>query len=514
MAIKKKTTKTEKEVVESSDENKLNAELLDEIKQEILDLDKENKEELELLKKNADKLDSCFEENIKIKANINENREEFIAFKGDIEEKFLDIKEKAEIIEVNKDLILKNSALLNEIGKKLEIYKKVIEDKKPDIDFLVTIPKSSQIGVEMEDLLQLMTKHAASDLHLKVGSPPMARLDGELVPIGEKVMGQDDCMYLLGKAMTERERKIFTELKRVDFARTMFDTRFRFNVFLERGNMSASIRMLKKEMPSFEDLMLPSVLSKLSFMKNGLILLTGPAGTGKSTTLASMINHINSHKRSHIITIEDPIEFLHKDKKSIITQREIGVDADSFIDALTDALRQDPDILLIGEMRDPKTIEAALMAAETGHLVLSTLHTMNTSQAIDRILDAFPKESYKQMSALLSNSLRAVISQKLLPRSDGEGRVPAVEVMIVTPTIKSLIREGKVNEIYSYITQGEHVGMQSFTMSLTNLFKDGLITKEEALYYADQPTEFHMRVTGHKTETTLEYQDGNLINWL
>jgi twitching motility protein PilT len=371
-----------------------------------------------------------------------------------------------------------------------------------------------ELGFELNDLLQVMIKHQASDLHLKVGAPPTVRLDGELIPVGDQVLTENDCKRLILGNISKHQRRKLYERKELDFAYSIPNARFRINAFMTRGTVSAALRMLRQEMPSIEQLGLPPVLQKLASYNNGLILITGPAGSGKSTTLASMIDYINTTKKMHVITVEDPIEFVHTDKLSIITQREIGADTTSFPDAIKQALRQDPNVVLIGEMRDPETIMTAVQAAETGHLVLSTLHTPNTVQAIDRIIDVFSGETQNQFRLLLANTLRGVVSQRLLTRADEQGRVPAVEVLVVTSTISSCILDGKTNEIYQYLQQGASEGMQTFTASLTKLYEAGLITKEEALYHADQPTEFRLGVEGHSTGGAAYAEGDTLMNWL
>ncbi|MFH0801902.1 MAG: PilT/PilU family type 4a pilus ATPase [bacterium] len=376
------------------------------------------------------------------------------------------------------------------------------------------IPDVSEIKFDLDDLLQVMLKHEASDLHIKAGAPPTVRLDGELLPVGNQVLTEKDCSRLILPILTPLQRKSLAQIREVDLAHTTQNGRFRVNAFLQKGTVSAAFRLLKLQIPSMEEINLPPQLKKLVTLNHGLILVTGPAGSGKSTTLAAIIDHINTHRKLHIVTIEDPIEFMHTDKLSLVTQREIGLDTSSFTEALKQALRQDPNVILIGEMRDPETIMTAVIAAETGHLVLSTLHTPNTIQAVDRIIDVFSGDQQKQFRFLLANNLRGVISQRLLNRKDEAGRIPAVEVMMVTPTIASLILEGKTNDIYPHMVQGASEGMQTFTASLTSLFEAGLITKEEALYHAEQPTEFRLGIEGHTTGATATIQDESLMSWL
>ncbi len=365
--------------------------------------------------------------------------------------------------------------------------------------YFKTIKTSATINFNLETLLKVMIKHKASDLHIKPGVRPVVRLEGELIPVGNTVLQEADTQKLILDSMPEPVLKRFYQQGYADYAYALPEGRFRVNAYLQRAAVSAAIRYLKSDIPSFKELNLPDVLNRFVEFNHGLILVTGPAGNGKSTTLASMIHQINMTQKKHIITIEDPIEFVHQDEKSFISQREIGSDAPSFFDALKQALRQDPNVILIGEMRDPETIWTAVMAAETGHLVLSTLHTPNTVQSIDRILDPFSGEQQKQFRELLARTLRAVVSQRLLPKADGSGRVPAVEVMISTPTIASLIAEGNTSEIYTYIAQGEHEGMQTFTESLTKLYQAGMVSKETALFHAEHQTEFRLGIEGHFT---------------
>jgi twitching motility protein PilT len=416
------------------------------------------------------------------------------------------IKESSKIAEDNYNKVNLAIKLVNQLeertrGFAVPFEESSVEEKpKSDLDF------------SLDDLLHVMIKHHASDLHLKVGTPPTVRLDGELIPIGEKILLEEDCQSLILSALTPALKRKLHELKEVDFAYHLPEARFRVNAFYQRNSLSASFRMLRYEIPGIEELGLPPVLKDLAANAHGLIIITGPAGCGKSTTLASMIDYINSTRKVHIITIEDPIEYVHSDKLSMVTQREVGADTPTFASGLKQALRQDPNVILIGEMRDPETIMTAAMAAETGHLVLTTLHAANTSQAIDRITDIFSGEALKQIRLLLANNLKGIVSQRLLSRADGEGRVPATEVMVVTPTISALILEGKTNEIYPYLVQGGTEGMQTFTASLIKLYEAGKITKEEALRNADSPNEFRLALEGHTTSTNLV--EDTLSSWL
>ncbi len=353
----------------------------------------------------------------------------------------------------------------------------------------------------LEDLLRVMIKHGASDLHIKSGSAPTVRLHGDLLPIGKEPLTEAQTRKLVFSVLSPERRRKLKRHKEVDFATLLGKTRFRVHAFYERNNLSAAYRLLSSELPAFEELGLPPVLRKLATMNNGLILVTGPAGQGKSTTLAAIVDYINTHRKVHVVTIEDPIEYFHHDKMSFITQREVGPDTLSFSDGLRQALRQDPNVILVGEMRDAETITTAVSAAETGHLVLSTLHTPNTVQAVDRIIDSFPADSQKQIRSQLSKSLRAVLSQRLLVRRDGKGRIPSVEVMVCTPAISSYILEGRTEEIYPLMDRGASEGMQTFAQSMLQLYQKGLITKDEALYHSDMAGEFRMAAEGHTTST-------------
>jgi twitching motility protein PilT len=370
-----------------------------------------------------------------------------------------------------------------------------------------------ELNFSLDDLLRVVIDYNASDLHIKANAPPTVRLNGELVPIGDRALSEQEALYLVLSSIPREKRSRLNNLREVDAAYVSRGVRFRLNVFLERGRVSAAFRMVSTQVPNFESLGLPPVLARLANMHNGLVLVTGPAGSGKSTTLAAVIDWINRNRRTHVVTIEDPIEYYHHDIHSFVSQREVGSDTISFAEALRQALRQDPNVIMVGEMRDTETILTAVTAAETGHLVLSTLHTPNTVQSIDRILDTFSGDQQKQIRMLLSTSLRGVISQKLLQRSDGKGRVPAVEVLVCTSTIQSLILEGNTKEIYPYIQQGGNEGMQTFTSSLTRLVEQGLVTREEAAFHAEQTTEFRL-ANRHNEQRSGTTPSGSYLNWL
>jgi twitching motility protein PilT len=376
------------------------------------------------------------------------------------------------------------------------------------------IARPLELNFSLDDLLRVVINYNASDLHVKAGAPPTVRLNGDLVPIGNRVLTESESLYLVMQSIPPEKRQQLQRIREIDHAYVSRGVRFRLNAFLERGRVSAAYRMISNTIPTFESLGLPPVLARLANLHNGLVLVTGPAGSGKSTTLASVVDWINRNRRSHVVTIEDPIEYYHHDVHSFITQREVGTDTTSFAEALRQALRQDPNVIMVGEMRDTETILTAVTAAETGHLVLSTLHTPNTVQSIDRILDTFAGEQQKQIRMLLSSCLRGVVAQKLLQRSDGKGRVCAVEVLVCTSTIQSLIMEGNTKEIYPYIQQGGSEGMQTFTASLTRLLEQGLVTREEAMFHADQTTEFRLANRHTEGNSANVVPGGNYLNWL
>ncbi len=352
--------------------------------------------------------------------------------------------------------------------------------------------------MELNELLRIMVEKKASDLHLRAGSRPILRINDELIPLEEvEPLTSSEVKKLAYSIMTDEQKKIYEKEHELDIGYSVSNVgRFRLNIFQQRGTVDIALRMIPFTIPKFEDLNLPPVLSKLSEQPRGLVIVTGTTGSGKSTTLAAMINYINTNQKSHIITVEDPIEFLHRDKMSIVSQRELGADTKSFATALKYIMRQDPDVILIGEMRDLETMSAALTAAQLGHLVLSTLHTIDASSTVTRIIDLFPPHQQNQVRLQLSDTLKGVISQRLLPLADGEGLIPAVEVMVVTPYIKKLIAENKLSEINKAIQQGEYYGMQTFNQSLVTLYKEGKVTLEDAKENATSPEEFMMNVKG------------------
>jgi len=354
--------------------------------------------------------------------------------------------------------------------------------------------------MNINDLLKIAVERKASDIHLKVGSHPIIRVDGQLEPLQDlKRLMQEDTVAMAFSIMNARQKQRFKEEMEIDIAYSVPGLgRFRCAIFQQRGSVGLVLRVIPARIFSIRELMLPSVLEKISAESRGLVLCTGTTGSGKSTTLAAMIDHINSNRSEHVITVEDPIEFLHRDKRSLVNQREIDVDTRGFAGALRSALRQDPDVILVGEMRDFETIETALLAAETGHLVFSTLHTLDATETINRIISVFPPHHQKQIRIQLSQVLKAIVSLRLVPRADGIGRVPAVEVLISTPYIRECIEnKEKTKFIREQVALGtSQYGMQTFDQSLFQLYKNGLITLDEALRRASNPDEFRLKIQG------------------
>jgi len=335
--------------------------------------------------------------------------------------------------------------------------------------------------MDIVDLLRFVKESGSSDLHITTGIPPAYRLDGKLQHFDSKPLQGDEVHEIIYGILSDGQRKTLEEKKELDFAVEIPDVaRFRGNVFFQKNGKAAVFRTIPTEILSPEQLGLPSVLTKLTHQEKGLVLVTGPTGSGKSTTLAAMMDNINNNFQHHIITIEDPIEFVHPHKKSIINQREVGVHTHSFANALRSALREDPDVLLVGELRDLETISLALTAAETGHLVFGTLHTLSASKTVDRVIDVFPSGQQAQIRTMFSETILAVISQTLIPRMSGKGRAAAMEIMIGTTGIKSLIREGKTHQIPSAIQTGSQSGMMSMDQSLKELSLKRIISSREA----------------------------------
>lgn len=365
--------------------------------------------------------------------------------------------------------------------------------------------------MDINELLKKAHSMGASDLHLKVGSYPIMRINGQLNPLSnESRLSQEETLKVAFTVMSPGQREIFKKKNDIDLAYSVPGLgRFRSNIFIQRGTIGLVFRVIPMKIPTIDELLLPEIIKKISMEQRGLILVTGTTGSGKSTTLAAMIDNINSNRTDHIITIEDPIEYLHRDKRSIVNQREIGSDTESFGKALRAALRQDPDVILVGEMRDFETIQTSLTAAETGHLVMSTLHTTDATETINRIISVFPPYQHKQVRIQLSSILKGIISMRLVPKSSGDGRVPAVEVLIATSTIKDCILDpDKTKAIPDVIAQGAvHYGMQTFDQSLFNLFKSGLISYEEALRRATNPDDFALKVKGIQSTSDLTFEE-------
>jgi twitching motility protein PilT len=342
----------------------------------------------------------------------------------------------------------------------------------------------------MDALLRLVVERRASDLHLKAGTRPMLRIDGRLVAADEERLSDERMRALIAEILTGEQIDRFHRDLELDLAYSLPEvSRYRINIYQQRGALGAAIRTIPQTVPTIEQLALPKVVTRLAALPRGLVLVTGPTGSGKSTTLAAIVNHINHSRSCHVVTVEDPIEYVHPDDLSIITQREVGDDTHSFADALRHVLRQDPDVILIGEMRDHETISTAITAAETGHLVLATLHTVNAAQTVDRIIDVFPPHQQPQVRMQLSVALEAVLSQTLLPRREGKGRVAAVEVMVATSAIRNLIRESKTHQILSAIQSGAREGMQTLNQALRVLVREHHVTFEQALAHTSNPQE-------------------------
>ena len=357
--------------------------------------------------------------------------------------------------------------------------------------------------MHINDLLRVAVTSGASDLHLKVGSYPMMRLNGSLVVASESSrLDRPDTESMAQEIMTPEHLDKFRKYQEVDLAYSVAGLgRFRVNVFQQRGTVGLVLRVIPTRIKTIDELGLPPVLKRIASEERGLVLVTGTTGSGKSTTLAAMIDYINSTRSTHIMTVEDPIEYLHRDHHSIVNQREVAVDTQSFSSALRSALRQDPDVILVGEMRDFETVETALLAAETGHLVLSTLHTLDATETINRIITVFPPHQQRQVRIQLASVLKAAISQRLLPRADGAGRAAAVEVMVSTAFIRdAIVDKDKTSLIHGAIAAGtSQYGMQTFDQSIFSLYQQGYVTLEEALRWASNVDEFKLKVQGIST---------------
>jgi twitching motility protein PilT len=362
---------------------------------------------------------------------------------------------------------------------------------------------------KLNEMLAEMVERGASDLFLKAGQKPTVRVDGAIQSLDYMELNMEETDSVAKILLNEVQLEEFRRTNEMDCAWGVRGLgRFRVNIYRQRGSTAAVFRYISNPNFSFEELFLPPAVKTLAEKRRGLVLVTGTTGSGKSTTLAAMINHINTTRRCHIVTVEDPIEFLHQDEQAIISQREVGFDTANFGEALKHVLRQSPDVILIGEMRDLETISTAINAAETGHLVLSTLHTIDTVQTVERIINYFPAYLHAQIRMELGLGLQGVICQRLLPLMTGKGRIPAVEIMISTPIIKKLLQEGKILELPQHIEAGQHVGMQTFNQSLLELYRTKKIRMEDALLYATSPDEFRLMAEGIATGTRAKEMAG------
>lgn len=366
--------------------------------------------------------------------------------------------------------------------------------------------------IDLSSILNIAVKGKASDVHLKAGVPPILRINGNLVPIkNHDRLAPDEVARAAMRIMNDAQKEVFKSTKQVDMAYSVPGLgRFRINIFQQRGAVGIVLRVIPIKIQTFEELNLPKALQTIAANEvRGLVLVTGVTGSGKSTTLAALMDYINNHRSGHIISVEDPIEFLHRDKRCIINQREIGVDSNSFSESLRGALRQDPDVIMVGEMRDLETIEIALTAAETGHLVLSTLHTIDAMETINRIVAVFPPYQQKQVRIQLAGILKAIISQRLIPTKDGKGRVPAVEVMVTTARIRECIEDkDKTKDIADAISKGHTTyGMQTFDQSILELLNNELIAYDEAMRQSTNPADFSLKVKGITGTSDMGWKD-------
>ncbi|MGE0614298.1 MAG: type IV pilus twitching motility protein PilT [Bacteriovoracia bacterium] len=373
----------------------------------------------------------------------------------------------------------------------------VVPGARPEVNGAQAGPRNAA-QIDMRYLVRALIKYNASDLHIKVGRPPLYRIHGKLIPAKMPQMTAPQVEKLLSDVISPRQIAELSQKLQVDLSFRMGELgRFRCNVFYQRGSLSCVIRMIPFTVPKFDDLGIPGVIKELCFRPRGLVLVTGSTGSGKSTSLAAMVQHINENRPVHVLTVEDPIEFMYRDQKATVTQRELGSDTHSFEDALFAGLRQDPDVIMIGELRDPKTIQFALTAAETGHLVLSTLHTKDAISSIERILDVFPGVSRNQVRIQLASTLVAVISQTLLIRADGSGRIPACEVLINSPAVESYLLKDELSRIpEAMATSNNYYQMRTLNQELERLVKASLITQEEALKVSPNPDDLRLRLSG------------------
>ncbi len=396
-------------------------------------------------------------------------------------------------------------SLPNEVEPEPPPPSPVGSESSPALDMLNRLSDEPQIceqkarpiaDAHMDDLLRLGCEMGASDIHLTVGLPPMVRCDGHLRPLDYAELDQRDTQRLIYDILSNDQIQWFEKTRELDFSYGLKNVgRFRVNVYRQRGSIGVAMRAIPTKIPTMEQLGLPAILRDLTHKHSGLILVTGPTGSGKSTTIATMVDNINAERSGHIMTIEDPIEYLHNHKKCMVNQRELNQDTDSFENALRAILREDPDVILVGEMRDLETIAAALTLAETGHLVFGTLHTRNAPQTIDRVVDVFPAHQQDQIKVQLSNTIEAVVAQQLIPRVGG-GRFAAIEIMVANPAIRNLIREGKTYQIYSSIETGGAAGMQAMDRVLSDAHRNGIISMEEALSRAIDKDNFTRLLNG------------------
>ncbi len=352
--------------------------------------------------------------------------------------------------------------------------------------------------MDVSELLRHMVEVGASDLHLKSGNVPFVRIDGELRPTSFPPMSAHETAAAAEALMSDHNRHEFTKTNESDLGHTMAGVgRFRVNVFRQRGVVGLAIRRVRSEVPTVSELLLPPIVEELANSARGLILMTGPTGTGKTTTIASMIGHINRTRRTHIVTIEDPIEVVHDDDRSIIEQREVGLDTESYATALRHVVRQDPDVIFVGEIRDPESALSAIQAAETGHLVISTMHTIDSTETINRLLDLFPASHQREVRTSFAGALAGIVSQRLVPRADGKGRVPVVEVLVANGRVYDrIITPNATWELHDIIAEGGYYGMQTFDQALVKLVRDGLVTEEDAKLASSNPHDFVLALQG------------------
>ena len=357
--------------------------------------------------------------------------------------------------------------------------------------------------MEISELLRHTVEVGASDLHLKAGNVPFVRVDGELSPTAFGAMSAADTEAAALALMPEHKRRVFEATSEADFGHTLTGVgRFRVNVFRQRSMVGLAIRRVRSEVPTIAELMLPTVIAELADSSRGLVLVTGPTGTGKTTTIASMIGHINRTRRAHIVTIEDPIEVVHHDDRAIIQQREVGLDTDSYAAAMRHVVRQDPDVIFVGEIRDPESALSAIQAAETGHLVISTMHTIDSTETINRLLDLFPAQQQREVRTSFAGALRGIVSQRLVKRSDGKGRVPVVEVLVSTGRVYDRIIDPDATiELHDIIAEGGFYGMQTFDHALVGLVEGGLVTEEDARFISTSPHDFVLALRGTLTRS-------------